>query len=548
MQQRKLSVFIVTSIFLIILLRIPSFLEPIWNIDEAVEATVGTVVLDGGVPYKDAISHRSPIIYYLYAAVFLISGPNNTLAVHVALILLVVTVNILIFSICNKIAGYRCAVFGSICFVIISSFYQIPAAMFALNTEWVVVFFEVIGMLLLLNGLEQGNSFVFLFWAGCSFCFAMFSKQSALLDFFGASAFLTVYAALTSHNEGTSIPRRIVKLTIPFLSGFGVITAFFVIFFLAQHAFREFWFYVYTYNTKYYLAGFPLSKRMSNLIDSFFSITMPFNFGLFVLLGILAVFYNTRSCKTSDQCKKSYLQWLFVCLAATSLLGSLIGGRDWGHYYIPIIPSWCILIGIGIDSFLNLIESILKDIDTAKVRVLKSSGVILLVFFLLVPSLKSIRIVFQSLQNNEWATGELTFQKPIKYLKENVVENERIFVWGFYPQMYVLTNKKPASRFVFCNFLTGLSIGVNDNQSGKTEKWAVPGAFELLLNDLEKSRAKFIIDTSPSGYMKYQLYPIQKYKLLSDYIEKNYVLDQNYHSQDNLSESNVKVYRRNQGR
>ena len=35
---------------------------------------------------------------------------------------------------------------------------------------------------------------------------------------------------------------------------------------------------------------------------------------------------------------------------------------------------------------------------------------------------------------------------------------------------------------------------------------------------------------------------------VKDYIEKNYVLDQNYHSQDNLSESNVKVYRRNQGR
>jgi len=70
---------------LVFLLRGPTFDTPVWNVDEAIHASVARTLLDGGVLYRDAVDQRTPLTYYVFAAIFAVAGPNNLWAVHAVL-------------------------------------------------------------------------------------------------------------------------------------------------------------------------------------------------------------------------------------------------------------------------------------------------------------------------------------------------------------------------------------------------------------------------------------------------------------------------------
>ena len=53
-----------------------------FNVDEAVSAVAANAILDGGLPYLDAIGHRGPLTYYAYSLIFAIWGKNHMIAVH----------------------------------------------------------------------------------------------------------------------------------------------------------------------------------------------------------------------------------------------------------------------------------------------------------------------------------------------------------------------------------------------------------------------------------------------------------------------------------
>jgi len=51
-------------------LRAPSFVYPIMDIDEGSYAAIACRMLAGGLPYRDGVENKFPAIFYLYTAVF----------------------------------------------------------------------------------------------------------------------------------------------------------------------------------------------------------------------------------------------------------------------------------------------------------------------------------------------------------------------------------------------------------------------------------------------------------------------------------------------
>lgn len=132
---------------------------------------------------------------------------------------------------------------------------------------------------------------------------------------------------------------------------------------------------------------------------------------------------------------------------------------------------------------------------------------------------------------------EANFIPVADYIRERTTPDDYIFVWGFCPQIYVLAHRRPASRFIFCNFLTGRMTESHRHfdPNLETSDWVTPGSWELLLDDLHTRRPQFIIDTSPSNYLRYAKYPIGKYKHLQKFLEMNYRLEKEI--------SSMRVYR-----
>ena len=115
--------------------------------------------------------------------------------------------------------------------------------------------------------------------------------------------------------------------------------------------------------------------------------------------------------------------------------------------------------------------------------------------------------------------------------------DERVFVWGNSPQLYVLARRPLGTRFSFCNYMTGESPGT-PTESGQ---WSADGnqlpmAWDMMFADLEQRQPALLVDAAAAGWDGYDKFPLARYPRLSAYVERHY-------RQEEVS-SGVVLYRR----
>jgi len=215
--------------------------------------------------------------------------------------------------------------------------------------------------------------------------------------------------------------------------------------------------------------------------------------------------------------------WLFVSLLAISL-----SGRFFGHYYIQAFPVLSILAARGI---LHLPKKLFAHGFSSPF--LKGGIWVGVCAGILIPVIKYQKINYDRFilhRDNpqlSYDKFEAGFVPVVDYIREHTTSDDYIFVWGFCPQIYVLAHRSPASRFIFCNFLTGrmTESPKHFDPNLETSDWITPGSWDMFMDDLSRRKPKFIIDTSPSDYLKYAKYPIRKYTNLQELLEREYLLE-----------------------
>ncbi len=104
---------------------------------------------------------------------------------------------------------------------------------------------------------------------------------------------------------------------------------------------------------------------------------------------------------------------------------------------------------------------------------------------------------------------------------------DRIFVWGYHPDIYLFADRRPASRFVYGSFLTGLIPWTNCDPARDTAYAIVPGAMQTLLQELEANRPVFIVDCSAGPNRHWDKYPLEKFPLLAAFLQEHYAAVEN---------------------
>jgi len=103
-----------------------------------------------------------------------------------------------------------------------------------------------------------------------------------------------------------------------------------------------------------------------------------------------------------------------------------------------------------------------------------------------------------------------------------------LFVWGYAPPFYYYADMPAASRFVvmaqsrLTGYMSGNLARVRDPREAKAD--IVPAHWDWLMDDLERNRATFILDTAPAGIYRWNRYPIDDYPRLRDYLASHYDL------------------------
>jgi len=109
----------------------------------------------------------------------------------------------------------------------------------------------------------------------------------------------------------------------------------------------------------------------------------------------------------------------------------------------------------------------------------------------------------------------------VEHVSANSRPEDRIFVWGWLASLYTLTDRLPASRFLYCTFLTGLIPWTNLADPNRLDH-AVPGSWTMLRADLRRHPPLYIIDATPGNDASFGRYPATSVPELARLLEEEY--------------------------
>ncbi len=611
------AVFYITVVFIAVLyLRLPAGLEKFFNVDEGIGAVVADSILEGGVYYRDSIDQRGPVTYYIYALIFALFGKNNIFALHCGLILIIFAIAVILYLIGVLIADRKTACWAVLFFAVFAHRYS-ASNMLAFHTEWCAIFFNTAGAYFFLkylfnqkfaleeqsprinrkkkfqckffrrpptaeltppaatscgvaarradfaiakSGLKAGN--IFIFFSGLSFSLAFFSKQPALLDFLTALFFCLIL----NYIAGKKNTRALIKPCIYMAAGFFLPVIIIVSYYRLNNALRDFWFYFWVYNNRYYVAAIPVLQRIKIAFAYFINPKgfLMVNYLLvlsFCAAGFTAVWRFFRNYKKLN--RELLIDLYFFFWGISAYIGASYTGRNYGHYFIMILPAFCLL---GAKAMQGLFDSVKYYFISNKYK-----SFFIRVLLIIVISFGMVFPVIKSADNKEFAHGLLSgktvsgvkflhfslwdygntllsseefFAKQrlpllqreldalVRYMRSRSAAHEKIFVWGFYPEIYALTGLMPASRYTYCNFLTGLLPWVNVGKNIDTSATVVPGSWDIFMGEIKKNMPLYIVDTSLGDYKEYGKYPLYKFEKFFHFISDNYALDRMFFRRD----------------
>ena len=197
------------------------------------------------------------------------------------------------------------------------------------------------------------------------------------------------------------------------------------------------------------------------------------------------------------------LLWL-----ATSAVAVASGGRFFGHYFHLILAPLCLLAAPSFHRF--WCKGSAYRVPLAVLCALPA------LFFFVLSSVG--RPLAAALDESEPPYGDVATR-----IAAITAPDDRIFVWGNSPQLYVLARRPMGTRFSFCNYMTGESPGT-PTETGQWDADAnqLPAAWDMLFTDLERRRPALFVDAAAAGWDGYDKFPLARYPRLRAYVDNNY--------------------------
>jgi hypothetical protein len=468
-----------------VLLRAPSLVYPIMDIDEGSYAAIASRMLAGGLPYRDGVENKFPAIFYLYAAVFRIAGRYEMRAVHAVAALAALATALVVGAIAahvvreggaDDVAARRTGWLAALLYAVFSTTYE--PKLLAANTE---LFAVLPASLAVLVYLRARGRLADLLTVGVLAAVALLFKQVAGLLLVALTVDLLV-RGVRERRPGRALA-GIVLLGL----GAAAVVGNVVLAFQRWGILRDAAFWSWTYVFRHYI---PAAAGRWGVLGRVLKCLLPFTLAMSPLL------FLARRIRPSGEARMLWL-WLVAMTGAT-----LVGGRMYGHYFILTIPPLAVLGGAGGVAWL-------ASASVTKRRLLAALVVLMAIGF------SDAAWLFRG-ATDSWVRVSPDYRRAADYVRARTTPDDRVFVWGWFPALYVAADRVPASRFVYTHLLTGARA----TSGAATRAHLVPEAWPMLLDDLARERPVYILDTSPGRYdypFPPEAYPALASLLASDY-------------------------------
>ena len=483
----KKPAIILLFVSLSVLTRWMSLCVGILDLDEAGHIIGSWQLLEGKLLYTDFVDNKPPLVYVYYALAQILFG-RGMFSVH--LLTALVTVPATAWGVYAFFDRRSTGIYAALIFLFYSASF-LAHDMLAANAE-ILMILPGIWALTLVNTWEKG----------------MQVKRIA------ASSFLIGVGVLCKHQIVFWLPAVATAISIEclrrklyakwFAFGFTAVFSFLLPLTAAYAVFRYFGgaeaFFHWTVTNNISYAANPISLREA--IGRAVSTLVPF-----VLVTSPLWFYGYRSSRLQES---GYRSVLVLCLILFSVPAVFIGFRFFPHYFIQFYVPLSLAAA-------PYVSALFSEGKAHRFTVYSVSLFVLC---------NIVNAVLYFGDTNVYRERDPVYRKVAQVLKRSpCYTGATLFVWGYAPMFYYYAELTPASRFALLSHggLTGyisgnLQIIRSQQNSDGRESW------RLFLEDLDKNRCTYILDTAPAAIYRWDRYPMKDYPLLNDYVAKNFEL------------------------
>ncbi len=488
-QRLRLAAGLVALLALAWALRAPFLSRQLWNLDEGVTLTIAEQIGHGDVLYRDAVDHRGPLVPYLQAAVYAVAGSWNGQAVHFALALALGACAFGLWRLARRLGDETTGIAGALAFTALSFLMLDKNDALSANNGWFVVLFSTAGFVAFAWALSR-PAFGRAALAGALFGGAFLAKQPGLIDFGVTWVLLALLALDDPHRWWVYL-----RFWLGLLAGAAVPVLAFAIYFAAHGALADCVYYAITYNTRIYVPALPLAERLPAMADPF--VLVWDGSPVLALLagagaaGMLFVVFRRTLRRTPGGFP--VLPWLILGWAASGVVSTGLSGRHFSHYSAQAVPGFSLAAGWAVARVVEWVR--------------RRSGVVRRIALGLALLAALAAVGFDYLQRaRQLDRSDGLVVNVGRLVQAHSAKHERIFVWGYYPEIYYFARRLPATRFLYTNFVTGLVPWTNIDPFIDTSASVVPGTAAQLEADWRRRPPAVVVDTgSNRGYLKYPL-------------------------------------------
>lgn len=477
------------------------------NGDEGVRALTAVRMLEGARLYVDVVTDKPPGASFFYAAVFAIFG-RSMKAVHLAATVWNFGTALIVFLIAARFYSRRVGLWAALFLVYFSTNY-FTQDMMAANTELLMAlpysaafFFYMVssekhgagrnlaaGAGLILAGLLTGIAALF--------------KQVGVLNllFFAIYELYSVWITYADRTRWMTSIKRLVNRLALIAFGFIFVILIFALWLKSTDALEAFW-----------RNGVVLSRSYSDSVSFGSWIRFLLGRGLgYVLfnavLWTLAGWAVWRSLRRrgagqndadSMRSQRASFDIAVALWCGVTLIAVMMGGRFFGHYFIPALPALSVLGARGI---LFLFKA--RRMPLLKHRARVAAIVLGLMFSIgfLRCHHRTAVLAYETVTGTrtrwsaDWGMTKREQEAEVvaQFVRERVPAGEPLYIWGYAHDVFWRSGCRPASRYLTPYYIDGRFPDAEDNVPLSGEELRREAAANLI-DDLRRNKPGLILD------------------------------------------------------
>lgn len=483
----------------IIILALPVLTYPLGR-DQGEFATIGRGILDGKIPYVDLWNPKPPAVFYVYALAIRLFG-RTAEALRTIDFFVVPVICAAVYWLGGRIANWRVGVFAALLFGV---FYFTESFWTLTQNDGIAALPMTLAMVCAFKAAENAKRrWLWAFATGVLSAYAIWFKYPfALFVVAIVLGYVLVKSATLSRKETASQWFEFFA----FVIGGLVVLAGGIAALMAMGAWDD----------------LVESARVTSQYTA-----LTFNFQDFTELMLTAIGFRWQQWGALWVLvalwfalrRERIVQWWAINIwALAGLAIMLIQAKGYDYHWLPMLPPLALL---GADS----LDRVLKKV-TGRLQTQATAAAILSLLAIMAIRIWPVTWPYLAGQESQVAyygrfqAGEFVADESLRVanlLRERVVPGDSLYIWGFRPEVYYLSQLNPPTRFIFQFPLVANWYPPEWREENVQILWAALPPYVLVLQ----------VDYMPwvTGSEEDSNTLLQEYNELNDWLVFNYEFD-----------------------